>query len=223
MLSSLPPPTPAPPQLSDRGRGALREEKWFMFMTESFLEKNGNWVCWKPSPYKVNFLHLQLTWLKKYKSTFTQETSIFPESMDGDTCHRGAKDEGTQLSNLWASPLLFSAWRQPGVHTLRRRFSRGGQLIPAKISTDVNLLCLLFKNLIQIDIKIDPRTISKLCDLLRSPFRKSSLVTRTLGICCTQCTCKKHNSKLIIHCMFTVGQAQLGVQSLSLNLPTPTL
>lgn len=75
---------------------------------------------------------------------------------------------------------------EAGVHTLGRRLNSGRQPtgkrqqpLPPEISADANLRCFLFKNFIQLGVKIDPRTTSELCDRLWSPPRKSPLVTRT--------------------------------------------
>lgn len=101
-----------------------------------------------------------------------------------------------------------------GVHTLGRRLNRGGQPtgkrqqpLPPEISADANLRCFLFKNFIQLDVKIDPRTTSELCDLLR----KSPLVTRTRAFVVLHSHyVKRNNTTLLIHVHCAPGTA-LGI------------
>lgn len=73
---------------------------------------------------------------------------------------------------------------------------------------DANLRCFLFKNFIQLDVKIDPRTTSELCDLLWSPPRKSPLVTRTRAFVVLHSHyVKRNNTTLLIHVHCAPGTA----------------
>lgn len=102
-----------------------------------------------------------------------------------------------------------------GVHTLGRRLNRGGQPtgkrqqpLPPETSADANLRCFLFKNFIQLDVKIDPRATSELCDLLWSPPRKSPLVTRTRdSVVLHSQYVKRNNTTLLIHVHCAPGTA----------------
>lgn len=126
-------------------------------------EKNGNWACQRPSPFKVSFPYLHLTWFRRYKSILTQETFRSHKSTNGGVSHRGTRNKGTQLSNL--SVLLYYSLLEAAESTpwgggsawASSPWGKRQQHQPPETSMDVSLLCFLFRNFIQIDIKIVSR------------------------------------------------------------------
>lgn len=112
-------PLHPPQQLSDQ-RPQKKRNGWNVVQRLSLCshiymgpvtEKNGNWACQRPSPYKVSFPYLHLTWFRRYKSILTQETFRSHKSKMGVWATEAPETKG-HSSATWVCSFTTLCWRQ---------------------------------------------------------------------------------------------------------------